>query len=280
VISTLNNLGKKWKGLLKMEYREYHEQCLTKCGNYRIGRCTYKLKICKGCGKKSLIRKEGMFCSKRCRIFTEEHRKKLSVSNRRPLSEEAKIKIGISKKGDRCHFWKGGVSKHNIPLFETFGSRLELCEEIRNIDNFLEIRCTYCGKWFQPKSSLVTKRILFIEGKSDKESRLYCSKECKHNCPIFNRSEEDYLAASKVDKLKNLSREAQPELRKLVFARDNYECQRCGSNISLHCHHFEGIEHNPIESADVDMCITLCKECHKGAHSQNGCKSYDLRKCK
>ena len=41
----------------------------------------------------------------------------------------------------------------------------------------------------------------------------------------------------------------------------------------------EGVVQNPIESADVDICVTLCKAHHKWVHTQAGCKYYDLR-CK
>lgn len=68
----------------------------------------------------------------------------------------------------------------------------------------------------------------------------------------------------------------------MVLKRDNYTCQKCERhqsilNTGLHCHHFEGIKLNPIESADIDMCITLCKPCHKFIHDQAGCKYHELR---
>jgi len=34
---------------------------------------------------------------------------------------------------------------------------------------------------------------------------------------------------------------------------------------------------NPLESTDIDMCITLCKQCHKAAHLEVGCKRSDLK---
>jgi hypothetical protein len=36
---------------------------------------------------------------------------------------------------------------------------------------------------------------------------------------------------------------------------------------------------NKIMANDPDNCITLCKECHKRIHSQEGCNHNDL-KCK
>ena len=76
---------------------------------------------------------------------------------------------------------------------------------------------------------------------------------------------------------KSTSREVQPDLRKMVLARDNWECQMCGSDEELHCHHITGVEQNPIESADVANCITFCKTCHKKVHSEKGCRYFELR---
>ena len=70
----------------------------------------------------------------------------------------------------------------------------------------------------------------------------------------------------------------QPELRKIVLERDNNECQRCGIQDNLVCHHYESIYQNPIMSADADMCVTLCKTCHKLAHEDEGCRYIDLQK--
>lgn len=55
-------------------------------------------------------------------------------------------------------------------------------------------------------------------------------------------------------------------------------CQKCGSkDKELHCHHMEGIYHNPIESADADICITFCIDCHKDVHKEIGCRYIDLQ---
>jgi 5-methylcytosine-specific restriction endonuclease McrA len=51
----------------------------------------------------------------------------------------------------------------------------------------------------------------------------------------------------------------------MVFERDNYKCVKCGEEKPLHCHHIDPVKGNPIESADIDNCITLCKKCHKKA---------------
>ena len=68
------------------------------------------------------------------------------------------------------------------------------------------------------------------------------------------------------------SREVQPHLRKLVLERDDWTCQKCGNgDKELHCHHMTGIEINPIESADMDNCITFCVDCHHEVHRLSYC---------
>jgi hypothetical protein len=109
-------------------------------------------------------------------------------------------------------------------------------------------------------------------GRTCGEGRFYCSQSCKIACPIF--SKRKYPSTFRV----TTSREVQPELRQMVLKRDNYTCQKCEEkDVELHCHHFTGVEQNPIESADLDNCITLCKDCHKGVHKNTGCKYHELR---
>jgi len=37
------------------------------------------------------------------------------------------------------------------------------------------------------------------------------------------------------------------------------------------------VVNNPLESADLDNCVTLCKNCHKEVHGKEGCKYNELR---
>jgi 5-methylcytosine-specific restriction endonuclease McrA len=59
----------------------------------------------------------------------------------------------------------------------------------------------------------------------------------------------------------NIDREVQPELRQLVFARDNYTCQRCGrTGLSQpHCHHVRPLGCGG--SNHSSNLITLCERC-------------------
>jgi hypothetical protein len=161
--------------------------------------------------------------------------------------------------------------------FSTFAKQIDYIEEVRrdyNDDELLQVRCTYCGKWFNPTRMQVSNRIGAIHNRKDSgDGRFYCSDGCKQACSIYRQKK--YPKGFKP----STSREVQPELRQLVFERDAWTCQKCSNIKSLHCHHITGIGQNPIESADIDNCITLCKRCHKWVHSQEGCRYLDLRRC-
>lgn len=74
-----------------------------------------------------------------------------------------------------------------------------------------------------------------------------------------------------------LNREVQPELRQMVLKRDEYKCVKCGSTESLHCHHIIPVVIEPLESADIDNCITLCYNCHKEVHKLPGCRYNEIQ---
>jgi len=159
------------------------------------------------------------------------------------------------------------------PQLEPYGVK---CRRNKENNNVLEVKCMYCDKWYKPSRQSVQCKINAINGQRTGEHNLYCSDECKKACPTYGQ--RIYPKDFKI----NTSREVQPELRKLVLKRDNYTCQKCNmTNTELHCHHYEGIEINPVESADIDQCITLCKECHNEVHRKDKCgmKDYKRSKC-
>jgi hypothetical protein len=251
-----------WDNLEKLRYN-------PKTGKWYKGTETYVyMDSCKECNEPYLMIKyqKSDFCGISCSKKNTKH------------SKETKNKMKGLQKGKNHPNWKGGVKKKNIPLYDTYANKIDFAEEVRrnkSNKNILEVKCTYCGKWHIPKTTKVRNRIDGLNGKVNSEHRFYCSNECKKECPIYKKIKY----SSEETNTKKLSREVQPELRKMVFERDDWICQKCESTKSLHCHHVEGIRWEPLESADIDKCITLCKKCHKKAHQKENCKTSDM-KCK
>lgn len=170
----------------------------------------------------------------------------------------------------------------NQVWYDDYADKLEKYETIRRDPenpDILQVKCLYCGRFLTPTRKQIFRRLYAIEGRNEysspdsaSENRFYCNdRDCRNHCPIYKRYK--YTPGVNADH----SREVQSSLRLLVFKRDDWTCQRCGSHDSLQCHHMEGIMQNPIESADIDLCTTVCSDCHKWIHSQDGCKYYDLR---
>ena len=178
-------------------------------------------------------------------------------------------------------------SLNNLPFYNVYAHQIEWAEEVsRNKEepNILEVRCFKCKEWFIPKISNVANRIQYLKGNpnSNSENLFYCSKECKNACSIYRKTPEqierqDVVRAGRLPWLE-LTREVQPSLRKMVLERDDYMCIKCNNKENLQCHHIYPVSVEPLLSADVDNCITLCKECHKKVHQEkDGCGYGQLR---
>jgi len=259
----------------------YIDKC-DKCGNPYL---TYFHKISNFCSKSCYLTSRNPSDKTKEKISKSligRFRGENSPSHGLIRSEETKRLIRRNRKGKmkgkKHPNWSGGYYQKNIPLYNTYASQIKYAEKVkRNKENskILDVTCTYCGRWYTPKRSEIQCRIYALNGTVGGEYRLYCSNECKKECSIYRK--QKYSAEE--NKTKYLSREVQPQLRHLVFERDNWTCRKCGFIKSLHCHHIEGIRWEPLESADIDKCITYCKKCHRGVHRKKECGYQDM-KCK
>ncbi len=174
------------------------------------------------------------------------------------------MKMGGTKS---CGCFDKTYNKHNKTLM-SYGYETRRDKQKKSM---IQVKCHYCDQWFSPSQTNINLRLNAINSYGG--LHLYCSDGCKESCPTYNRTK--YPKGTKP----NSSREVQPALRKIVLERDDWTCQKCGADIeaTLHCHHIDPVINNPIESADVDNCITLCKACHHIAHKKPGCGYGELR---
>lgn len=58
------------------------------------------------------------------------------------------------------------------------------------------------------------------------------------------------------------------EWRKQVYERDNYSCQKCGTNKDLHAHHIKEFSKYPDLRYEVSNGLTVCRTCHGKIHGR------------
>lgn len=182
----------------------------------------------------------------------------------------------LNVNSEDSNFWKGGVKSRDIPLYDTYASQISFAIECRRgMENrdYLEIKCSLCGKWHIPSLKHL-KSILSSFNRIGTHLNLYCSDECKEACPVYRQ--RIFPKGFKVNDYRNEILD--PDLRLLVFNRDSYQCQKCGVSEDLHVHHIEGVAQNPMLANDIENCITVCHSCHAEIHSRPGCTYFDYQR--
>lgn len=222
-------------------------------------------------------------CKKQYRIDTKDkirlRKKNYYLDNKDKILLHQKKRFENNKEVIHTQAKKSRKTKAS---YEFYKDKLTIDESCRCAKDkiSLEVKCKYCGKYFSPTKGQVRNRLQAILGQvsNGSENNLYCSEKCKYICPIFNQYK---YPKGHVSDSAWQSREVQAELRQMVFEIDEWECQRCGAttqDAELHCHHLTGVELNPIESADVDNCITLCEFHHNELHKRKGCTYNDFKR--
>ena len=184
----------------------------------------------------------------------------------------------ILRFGENNPNYKGNILQNKLPLYGTYAIKLEKYQSVylikyNNLD-LLGVECKYCRKIFIPKIYEINNRIASILNKVGSEHNIYCSKKCKQSCSTYRQAR--YTKDNKPYK-ENI-RVDQKFWSDLVKTRDNYTCQKCGVKEKImYAHHIDPVINNPIESADIDNGITLCRNCHKKIHSSKGCSLLDLK---
>lgn len=101
-----------------------------------------------------------------------------------------------------------------------------------------------------------------------KESNeIFCSKNCHNDWMYKNqRGENNPNWKGGISKWRGRGEYRDyRELRNKVLARDNYQCNKCGSKSNLEIHHIKQWSLYPELRFDSDNCETLCTTCHTEA---------------
>lgn len=176
-----------------------------------------------------------------------------------------------------CHWNKRKKYKgQNLPYYDTYAHQLEYAHDVKRNEtdrNILEVKCHYCEKFFVPKMTDVFNRIRSLNGYVRGENNLYCSRNCKESCPVFNRSK---FRRGEVDTNTNY-RPYQSEWAKMIKERAGHECERCGSKKELIAHHIKPVKTYPHLQADLDNGICVCRNCDREFfHRHDGCSTGEL----
>ena len=212
-----------------------------------------------------------------------EHADKVKKASKEYYAEY-RIKNADKLKQNKKDYYKENTGKikewfkshgGKIANYDQYAAQIDYAEETRNNNGLLEVKCTYCGRFFQPNNYQVKSRIGGLKGYLSGEHRFYCSTDCKNVCPIYKQR--------KYEKGKKLStsREVPAEFRKMALEDRNYTCEKCGSTENgLHVHHINGYSEAPMLAADLCNVLVVCKKCHKEIHKQPGCSYSDYGLCK
>jgi len=207
------------------------------------------------------------------KTWEETYGKEKADELRKTIGDKHKINpIFKNRTGKNNPYYKG----HKDSLFSHFSSKIKEDENRENKNGKIEVKCSYCGKWFVPSPIELDNRIGAVKRNNGIGGNFYCSNECKELCPDFYQVlwPKNYKP---YDSINNVI-EVDPNLRKLVFERDDWKCQKCNSTTSLECHHIDPVALEPLFANDIDSCITFCKECHKWTHMNiDGCGYNQIR---
>lgn len=140
---------------------------------------------------------------------------------------------------------------------------------IRSHKEALEIRNTkypfYINKEIRDRTNLKKRAGIYIKCANcgieiyvnQKSKRKFCSKSCLTNFRKENiNRDQDWRDWPEYNKW-----------RDLVYYRDAYKCQICGSKEKINAHHIFEASFFPDKRFDVDNGIVLCKKHHIQVHS-------------
>lgn len=234
--------------------------------------------ICKQCGKKFLVKPSrikyghGKYCSKECGYahLSDERSEKYPVTCQRCGKIFYKTKSVIDRGVKYC-----SRECHNPPAFKK-------CLNCKKEFRAQPPKQKYCSKKCADTSSekKLKARKSFAKTQADPIKRKNWLEGIKRrsDSPQWRNSEhfkkgKDHPAYKgnnrKTDEAIHRQRYEYAQWRKKVFVRDNFTCQKCGTeDAEFHAHHIKPWADYPELRYEVNNGLTVCKECHETIHGK------------
>jgi len=209
-----------------------------------------KKKVCLNCGKIFIAKKDcknrnQLYCSRKCygqsiigHSNTQKQLMVLGLGRKIKNNQNQEVKI----KG-KCLFCGREI------IFPKSVNKKYCSKQCywKNKEKKELLRCIICSKEF-------------LREPSRKSKNNCCSKKCNY---LFIRGENSHFWKGGITPqthLRLLGAEWN-KIRRLVYKRDNYICQKCGkTNVRLAAHHI--VPYYISRNNDLSNLITLCQSCH------------------
>ncbi len=89
---------------------------------------------------------------------------------------------------------------------------------------------------------------------------------------LYDEANPNWQGGISPERQKQYARAMWKAIKKAVFVRDGYACQRCGAHPTghkeLHTHHIKAWKRAPSLRFDTENITTLCRKCHEWVHSR------------
>ncbi len=223
---------------------------------------------------------------------TEEHNKRNGDIHRgKKLSKETKKKISDYRKGKKLSKeTKKKISINKKITIEQIEKRYPIFtieEEFRYNPNKpgekeIQVHCKNhncknskeSNGWFTPTRLQIDNRISSLDRYGEGNSYLYCSKECKYDCKLFNKNIQQIIKQDQI-KAEYYTSDEKQTFNEEVFKRADDLCEYCGQK-SEHVHHSRPQKLEPFFSLDPDFGIACCIECHYKYGHKDECSTGKL----
>ena len=213
------------------------------------------------------------------KVFTEEHRKNLSIASTGFKHSEATKKMMSEQRKGKASPRKGcKLSQEQIAKMVSFHKGKTLSKETRE-----KIRQTHIARGIGERVAILTRgkpawnkglKGAYVPSEEVRKKISEGLKRVGHRPPhISGDKHYKWNGGITPDNFKIRNSIQMKVWRQAVFSRDCWTCQKCESKgVELAAHHIESFHSHPELRFAIDNGIALCKGCHMNFHNRFGRK--------